>query len=178
MREYLYANQNDRFAAMRLFETRNQLPNNYVMKVDKASMSVSVEARVPFLDQRVVEIAYRIPRAQLLSHDNEKQILRNLAHHHGLLPNQTIKRRKFGASIAASWMDESLSFRHFAQEKILDPGSWTTALGLHKAMNRYFVRNRSGHSFPRAISVFRNLAWRLLILEMWTKSYKVSPNAG
>src|SRR5262249_37904084 len=103
MREYLDATKNDRFAAIRLFESRNQLPSNYVMKVDKASMSVSVEARVPFLDQRVVEIAYRIPRTQLLSRDNEKQILRNMARHHRLLPDQTTKRRKFGASIAASW---------------------------------------------------------------------------
>ena len=169
MREYLEITKNDRFAAMRLFESRNQLPSNYVMKVDKASMSVSVEARVPFLDQRVVEIAYRIPRAQLLSRDNEKQILRNIARRHRLLPDETIKRRKFGASIAANWMDDSLAFRRYAQEKILDPGSWTTALGLGKAMNEYFVGNRAGYSFPRAISIFRNLAWRLLILEMWSK---------
>ena len=62
MREYLKSASGDRFDAVRLFETRNQLPNNYVMKVDKASMSVSIEARVPYLDQRVAEIAYRIPK--------------------------------------------------------------------------------------------------------------------
>lgn len=175
MREYLDTTKGDRFAALRLFETRNQLPSNYIMKVDKASMSVSVEARVPFLDQRVAEIAYRIPCAQLLSRDNEKEILRNIARRHRLLPDETVKRRKFGASIAANWMEESLAFRHYAQEKILDPGSWTTALGLGKAMNEYFIGKRVGYSFPRAISIFRNLAWRLLILEMWSKSYGLSP---
>src|SRR4029079_13002879 len=95
MRKHLDNTMGDRFAALRLFESRNQLPNNYVMKVDKASMSVSVEARVPFLDQRVAEIAYRIPREQLISEHNEKQILRNIARRHRLLPDETVNRRKF-----------------------------------------------------------------------------------
>lgn len=178
MREYLGVTKSDRFAAIRLFESRNQLPNNYVMKVDKASMSVGVEARVPFLDQRVAEIAYRIPRGQLLSRNSEKQILRSIASRQGLLPDETVQRRKCGASIAANWMDNSGVFRRYAQEKILDPGSWTTALGFSKAMQSYFVENRVGQSFPRALSIFRNLAWRLLILEMWSKSYKLSPNVS
>lgn len=178
MREYLDITADDRFAAIRLFESKNQLPGNYVMKVDKASMSVSVEGRVPFLDQRVVELAYRTPRRQLLSRHNEKQILRKIARDHRLLPENTIWRRKFGAGIATNWMDDSEMFRRYAQEKILDSGSWTTALGLNKAMSDYFVRNRSGYSFPRAISIFRNLAWRLLVLEMWCKSYKLSPNVS
>ena len=41
-----------------LFESRRQLPNQYVMKVDKASMAESVEARAPYLDRRVAELAY------------------------------------------------------------------------------------------------------------------------
>ncbi|HXI93056.1 MAG TPA: asparagine synthase (glutamine-hydrolyzing), partial [Blastocatellia bacterium] len=61
MRRYLGESNGDLFSAVRLFESRNQLPNNYVMKVDKASMSVSVEARAPFLDRRVAELAYRTP---------------------------------------------------------------------------------------------------------------------
>src|SRR6185503_18624999 len=103
---------------------------------------VSVEARVPYLDQRVAEIAYRIPRGQLLASGTEKQILRKIARRHRLLPDETIERRKFGAAIAPNWMDDSAAFRRYAQEKILDGGSWTTALGLGKAMNEYFIENR------------------------------------
>src|SRR5262245_51948770 len=79
MRDYLNSVDGDRFNAVRLFETRNQLPNNYVMKVDKASMSVSVEARVPYLDQRVAELAYRIPKEMLLAEGTEKNVLRRVA---------------------------------------------------------------------------------------------------
>ena len=174
MREYLDATGNDRFAAIRLFESREQLPNNYVMKVDKASMAVSVEARTPFLDQRVAEIAYRMPARYLLSADSEKEVLRRLAERYRLLPEATVRRRKFGASIAASWMDESESFRRYARDIILAPGGWTEALGLDGAMRSYFLHGRSGYPFPRAISIFSNLAWRLLTLELWSQAYGVA----
>jgi hypothetical protein len=45
-------------------------------------------------------------------------------------------------------------------------------------MEDYFVNNRAGYSFPRAIGIFRNLAWRLLILEMWSSAYRVAPDVG
>ncbi len=95
------------FDAVRLFESRNQLPNNYVMKVDKASMSVSVEARAPYLDRRVAELAYAIPGRDLLAEGTDKLVLRRMAERHRLLPDEIARRPKFGASIAASWMDES-----------------------------------------------------------------------
>jgi hypothetical protein len=38
------------------------------------------------------------------------------------------------------------------------------------------VNNRAGYTFPRAVSIFRNLAWRLLILEMWSNAYRVAPD--
>jgi asparagine synthase (glutamine-hydrolysing) len=178
MREYLHKTKNQRFDTIRLFESRNQLPSNYIMKVDKASMSVGVEARVPYLDQRVAEIAYRVPQQQLLSSNEEKKILRNIATDHQLLPIETIKQRKFGASIASNWMQESAMFRRFAGERILGSGSWTSSLGLRDAMEQFFVQNRHGYPFPHGISIFSNLAWRLLLLEMWSESYGLSPNLG
>jgi len=178
MRDYLNRVNGDRFGAVRLFETRNQLPNNYVMKVDKASMSVSVEARVPYLDQRVAEIAYRIPKNLLLEEGAEKSMLRRVARRFKLLPEETLARPKLGGSMAASWLDEQPAFRSFAREIILARGGWTEALGLRSAMEDYFVNNRAGYGFPRAISIFRNLAWRLLILEMWSNAYRVAPDVG
>jgi asparagine synthase (glutamine-hydrolysing) len=178
MRDYLDSANGDRFDAVRLFETRNQLPNNYVMKVDKASMSVSVEARVPYLDQRVAEIAYRIPKSRLLAEGTEKNVLRRVARRFQLLPEETVVRPKLGGSMAASWLDEQPAFRSFAKDIILAQGGWTQALGLRPAMVDYFVNDRAGYSFPRAVSIFRNLAWRLLILEMWSSANRVAPDVG
>jgi asparagine synthase (glutamine-hydrolysing) len=178
MRDYLNSVNGARFDAIRLFETRNQLPNNYVMKVDKASMSVSVEARVPYLDQRVAEIAYRIPKNLLLGEGTEKSMLRRVARRFQLLPEETLARPKLGGSMAASWLDEQPAFRSFARDIILTRGGWTEALGLRSAMEDYFVNNRVGYAFPRAISIFRNLAWRLLILEMWSNACRVAPDVG
>jgi asparagine synthase (glutamine-hydrolysing) len=154
-----------------MFETRNQLPNNYVMKVDKASMSVSVEARAPFLDRRVAELAYRTPAKHLLEDGTNKYLLRTMAKRFKLLPTETITREKFGASIAASWMDESQKFRAFAEQVILDHNGWVDELGLRAPMRDYFEGGRLGYSFPRALSIFSNLAWRLLLLNLWSRRY-------
>jgi asparagine synthase (glutamine-hydrolysing) len=171
MRGYLREHRGDLFQAIRMFETRNQLPNNYVMKVDKASMSVSVEARAPFLDRRVAEAAYCAPADQLLKDGTNKLLLRSMAEQYKLLPIEITRREKFGASIAASWMDESTKFRGYARQVILDRKGWVDELGLRGAMTDYFDRSRVGYSFPSAISLFSNLAWRLLLLNLWSRRF-------
>ncbi len=171
MRGYLQQTGDDMFGAVKLFESRNQLPNNYVMKVDKASMSVSVEARAPFLDRRIAEIAYRTPSKYLRVGDSNKELLRSTAERFDLLPREITRRPKFGASIAASWMDESETFREYARSVILDGNGWIDELGLRPAMTDYFSGKRQGYTFPRAISIFSNLAWRLLLLNLWSRRY-------
>jgi len=171
MKKYLKSENNDLFLAIRLFESRNQLPNNYVMKVDKASMSVSVEARTPFLDRRIAEIAFRMPTSQLTQANKNKYPLRAMALRYKLLPDEIINRPKYGASIAASWMDESLLLRNYARHIILERDGWVDELGLRTAMTDYFDGKRNGLPFPYAISILRNLAWRLLLLSLWSKRY-------
>ena len=173
MRQYLAKCSGNMFDAVRLFESRNQLPNNYVMKVDKASMSVSVEARAPFLDWRVAELAYSIPEKYLLADGANKFILRFMAERHNLLPKAITRREKFGASIATSWMDDSEEFRRYARGVILSKNGWAERLGLRSAMTDFFEGRRKGYAFPRAISIFSNLAWRLLLLQLWSKKYLV-----
>jgi asparagine synthase (glutamine-hydrolysing) len=171
MRDYLEQGDGDIFHAVRLFESRNQLPNNYVVKVDKASMSVSVEARAPFLDRRVAELAYRTPADLLVGEGENKSLLRSMAERFQLLPQEITRRAKFGASIATSWMEESDTFRSYARQVVLDRRGWVDELGLRKAMTDYFNGTRRGYGFPRAISIFSNLAWRLLLLNLWSRRY-------
>ena len=174
MREYLAQCGGNMFDAVRLFESRNQLPNNYVMKVDKASMSVSVEARAPYLDRRVAELAYATPEGYLLAEGADKFVLRSMAERHKLLPQEITRRPKFGASMAASWMDESEEFRRYSRDIILVRDGWADRLGLRGAMTDFFDGHRSGYRFPRALSIFSNLAWRLLLLNLWSRKYQIT----
>ncbi|MFT5446994.1 MAG: asparagine synthase (glutamine-hydrolyzing) [Gammaproteobacteria bacterium] len=175
MRQFLHATDGDLFAAIRLFETRCQLPNNYVMKVDKASMATGVEARVPYLDTRVSSIAWTLPREMLIRQRTGKQVLRDMASRFKLLPEPIIQREKFGAGIAASWMDDDRDFRAHAESLILGDSGWVDRLGLRPAMSAYFHDGRAGFAFPHHISIFRNLAWRLLMLNLWSQQMGVSP---
>ena len=170
IQEYLKLAGGDSFEAIRLFESRRQLPNQYVMKVDKASMAESIEARAPFLDRRVAEIAYQTPRKWLLRGGENKYLLRAVARQYGLLPPETASQAKFGAPLASAWMDESSSMRKFAQERILD-GPQVQRFGLRPAMVEYFCKGRSGYGLPHSLSIFRNIAWRLLLLELWAPYY-------
>jgi asparagine synthase (glutamine-hydrolysing) len=161
----------DPFAAARLFECRHQLPNCYNLKVDRASMAASVEARVPFLDVRVAREAFATPGELLLRDGRNKYLLRRMAERHALLPPEIIDRPKYGASMAATWMDAVPNFRGFARDVVLDAGGWAEPLGLRKAMEDYFDHDRSGYASPRSIGIFSIVAWRLLLLNLWSRRY-------
>lgn len=168
---YLAASYGNSFHAVRLFESRRQLPNQYVMKVDKASMAESVEARAPYLDRRLAELAYRIPRDWLLRNGENKYLLRSLSRQNGLLPPAISSRAKFGAPLAANWIDDDSAFRAFARDLIFVPCSQTDQLGLMPAMRAYFDEGKAGYTWPAPLSIFSNLAWRLLLLSLWSQYF-------
>lgn len=178
LRDYIADSEGDSFHAIRLFESRRQLPNQYVMKVDKASMAESIEARAPYLDRRIADIAYRTPKDWLLRNGTNKYLLRAVGSTDRLLPEATTCRPKFGAPLAASWMDSDASFRKFVAERLLDPNSLARELGFGRRMEAYLHRGVSGDRWPGAISIYRNLAWRLLLLELWAPHYLKSRQEG
>ena len=178
MRDFLRDSHDDWFHSVRLFECRHQLPNNYVMKVDKASMGVSVEARAPYLDRRVAEVALRLPRELLQRGQASKAILREAAAESGLLPPETYNRLKVGGAIAMNWMDDDAAFREFARAVVLDTqADWTDRLGLRPAMEDYFDHGRQGYRTPHPLSLFRILAWRLMQLNLWSSRYLSVPSS-
>ncbi len=75
-------------------ELRHRLPELLLMRVDKMSMAASVEARVPFLDHKLVELALSIPSSLKYKHGRTKHILKEAAG--PLLPSDVIDRPKKG----------------------------------------------------------------------------------
>ncbi len=82
---------------MAFLDTVTYLPDDILTKVDRASMAVSLEVRVPLLDHRLVEFAWRLPQALRLRGSTTKWLLREVCYRH--LPQALVNRPKAGFAV-------------------------------------------------------------------------------
>jgi asparagine synthase (glutamine-hydrolysing) len=139
-----------------------QLPEDLLMLTDKMSMAVSLECRVPLLDQRLVRLAAAIPAQFRIRGGNLKHVMKQALQ--GLLPDPILKRAKrgFGAPIGAWFKAELapllrdvLSEQTLARRGLLDPEAVAVIVDEHERQ----TADRTDHLLA------------LVSLEIWCRMY-------
>ena len=158
----------DYLKRMIYLEFKNRLPELLLMRVDKVSMATSVEARVPFLDHRLVEYSMTIPQQFKIRNGEPKYILKKAVE--GIVPNNIIYRKKQGfAAPVNEWLRKEWS--GFAESTIL--GSSLVRQGI---LRKDFIGSMIESHRQRKIDAGQNI-WNLLNLVLWHQFWIEGKNA-
>lgn len=141
-----------------LIDFLNYLPNDILTKVDRATMSVSLEGREPLLDHRIFEFAAQLPIEYKIKNGQGKIITKDIVHE--LIPFKMMLRPKSGFSIPLkSWLKNDLSYL-FSEYLSKD------ALKKTGIFNHQFVIKQL-ELFLNDKLHYTPLVWRLLMFQMW-----------
>jgi len=134
------------------------LPDDILVKVDRAAMFNSLETRVPFLDHRIIDLAWSMPLSMKIRDGETKWILRQVLYKH--VPKELIERPKMGFGIpVGDWMRDSL--RDWA-EGLLD----RSRLKQEGFFDAEFIRLRWQEHLAGKRN-WQSFLWTVLMFQLW-----------
>jgi asparagine synthase (glutamine-hydrolysing) len=153
---------------MMYLDLMTYLPGDILTKVDRASMAVSLEARVPFLDPRIAEFAWRLPLSKKVSGGVGKRMIRNLVYRY--VPQKLMDRPKSGFGVPVEewlrgplrdWAQSLLSPERIRASGYFDPGT----------VKDIWDRHQTGRRNEQA------RLWPILMFEAWLEAERSAPHS-
>ncbi len=148
---------------MMMRDSLTYLPDDILHKVDRAAMGVSLETRVPFLDHRVAELAWRMPLRMKIDAGRGKRVVRELLYR--FVPRELVERPKMGFGVPIdSWLRGPL--RQWA-EQLLDPSrlrhdGFFDPASVRAAWNEHLSGRRN----------LQDQIWTVLMFQQWHDSQR------
>lgn len=151
----------DAVSRLRYIDMQSYLPDDILVKLDRTSMRVGMEARVPLLDHRLVELSWRLPSDALVHDGRGKHVLRRILHQY--VPERLVERPKMGFGLPlGEWLRGPL--RDWAHD-LLSNGALSDGF-LDK---RIIAAAWSEHTAGAGNWGYR--LWTVLMLQAWLKRW-------
>jgi asparagine synthase (glutamine-hydrolysing) len=153
----------DPLSYMMAVDYQTYMADDILQKVDRATMSVSLEGREPFLDQTIIEWAAQLPN-EYKYHDGEKKyIVKQIVYKY--IPKEMMERKKMGFGIPIEkWLNNELKelVKEYFSEKKLNE---------HKLFNTGYVQKLTADFFNGRTDLYLKI-WYLLMFQMWYSTWK------
>ena len=157
------------YDSMMYTDTMEYLPGDILAKVDRASMGVSLESRIPLLDHHVVELAWRLPFHMKIRDGSRKWVLKQVLRKY--VPDGLVNRPKKGFAIPVGdwvrgplrdWAEDLLSEKRLKDEGYLNAGL------VREQWSRHMKAMPGGD----------DATWQLLMFQEWLRSTSVESSGG
>lgn len=157
-----FSGSNDFLVQLQSLEQTRLLPENFLMKNDKMTMAFGIEARVPLLDYRLVELASKFSPDLRVNGNTEKFVLREIAK--DLLPEEIANRKKQRFYVPIDrWLSEDLD--SMAKELLSKREIEKTQMLKYDPVKKAFEK------FDKSPLFYARQLWSLLTFQIWYKKF-------